>query len=290
MVTTEQLSQLRAVPADRVADMASDLEHVKIPWKEAYSDYQAGGWSTAPLLNSSGSVEQTRLDGRAPKPTSLYADLPHVRDFIEESQLDVLLARLAKVDVGAWMHEHNDEAGFNPEQRRLRIHLPLVTNRDATLSIAGALGNENVFLKPFYLWKLDHENVPHSASNLGNEARVHLILDCHMNPKLRELIAAEQLDRDAIRTLPLLTADVEATIIQTARILYSQGQREGNPSLMKGAEELIISLFHTFDLQGRSSYDILLDMFNGLDNVDARRAYWVARLREVRGRSAVQPR
>lgn len=271
MVSAKEISQLRAVSADVVDAVGAELSRASIPWKEAYADYQSGGWYVAQLLNSSGSVDHTTIDAGAPVPTPLLDQFPTIRRLLAETELDIRIARLARIAPGAWMHEHNDEVGIGENRRRL--HIPLVTNSKAVLCFDGA----HVHLERGYVWKLDHERVPHAAANYGDADRTHLILDCRMNDPLRTLLAGERMDPTAIQPLPVLDDTSRRALVAHARELIEGGNEVCG-------EALLLETFCRYDLGGRSCYDLLVDAYAGLDGAEDRVRAWQERLKEVRGR------
>jgi hypothetical protein len=273
MIDTTQISQICPIPEAMQEDLRTDLAQAAIPWREAYSDYQSGGWFVAPLTNSQGSSDQIKLDGGEPVPTPLLEQFPSVERFMTESELDFRLVRLARIEPGAFMHEHNDNVGIAED--RLRLHIPITTNPDAVLNF----DHSNVHLGEGFAWKLDHERVAHAASNFGEESRVHLILDCRMNEALRELVGQEKLDPQFIIAKPLLGREERSQLVEEARELIRNGDRRA------GEEKLLIT-FATRDLGEGSSYDLLLEAYETMPHERERYDFWVERLLEVRGRES----
>jgi hypothetical protein len=271
MINSQEISQLKPVSAEFSDAVGVELSQASIPWREAYSNYQSGGWYVAQLLNSSGSTEQLRIDGGAPVPTPLLAQFPTIKQMLHETELDVRIARLARISPGSWMHEHNDEAGIG--EVRQRLHIPLVSNPQAVLCFDGT----HVHLAPGFMWKLDHERVPHAAANYGEADRVHLILDCRMNEALQHLIDGERISSDAVRALPVLDDQARQELVSRARNLIEDGDTHAG-------EALLLETFCRYDLQGRSCYDLLLAAYEGVEGAEDRARLWRERLKEVRGR------
>lgn len=259
------------MPAEFTDKVGAELKRASIPWNEAYSNYQSGGWYVAQLMNSSGSTEQLKIDGGEPVATPLLGQFPTIKRLLDETDLDVRIARLARISPGSWMHEHNDDVGIGEERQRL--HIPIASNPDAVLCFDGA----HVYLEPGYVWKLDHERVPHAAANYGDADRVHLILDCRVNEALQRLIDAERINPEAIRALPVLDDTSREELVSQARALIGRGENELG-------EALLLETFCLYDLQGRSCYDLLLAAYEGIEGAEDRARLWRERLKEVRGR------
>jgi hypothetical protein len=271
MITSKEISQLQEMPREFRDSVGEELRNASIPWKEAYSDYQSGGWYVAQLVNSSGRTDQLKIDGGEPVPTPLLEQFPSISRFLQDTPLDVRIARLASISPGSWMHEHNDDVGI--QEQRQRLHIPIVTNKRAVLCFDGA----HVHLDSGYLWKLDHERVPHAAANYGDDSRVHLILDCRVNAALKELMARETINGELVERLPVLEETERQQLIASARALITEGN-------VKQGEDLLLETFCKYDLGGRSCYDLLLAAYIDIEGAEDRARLWRDRLREVRGR------
>ena len=70
----------------------------------------------------------------------------------------------------------------------MRFHFPIKTNRNVMFSCWGE-GNKETrrHMKVGACYYLDIRK-PHSAVNMGNEVRTHLVIDCVSNEKIRNLI------------------------------------------------------------------------------------------------------
>jgi hypothetical protein len=275
MISKQEISQLCRLPDELIADFLRELEAAQIPWKEAYSHYQSGGWYVAPLANSTGTVDQLRLDAGKPIPTPLYEQFPSIRKWLDASGLDICLVRLAKIDPNSWMHEHVDDVGIN--ENRLRLHIPLQIDPEAVLCFDGV----HIFALPGFLWKLDHERVRHSAANFGKSPRIHLIVDCRVNEYLQSLVSQDYLDDEAVRKLPILSVEAREILIQKSLVLLRENKQQE-------AEDVLLCSFNKLDLDGLSSYDLLCDLYSRRDDPE-RLQYWCDRLKLVTGREFLRP-
>lgn len=277
------ISRLGALPERKVDEFAAEVNELKIPWNPAYSDYQAqaGGWETLGLLNSSGRSDQARIDGKTPQPTEVLSELPSVREYLlEESGYEILLARLARVAPGAWMHEHHDDVALG-EEKRLRLHIPIETNPEALMTIRTSAGNQSVHLGRGEVWKLNHEQYPHSVSNFGAEARVHLIVDCLVNQVLMAQLEREYLPPEALVEHPTLTPKRKDELVGEAREAFLCARAAGDETAMRQSVELLLSTFHQFNLEGGSSLELVCEMLRCAASEDPFRRYWTERLDEL---------
>lgn len=86
------------------------------------------------------------------------------------------------LELGAKIHPHRDLTGASLNNR-IRFHVPIYTNPGVKFTVSG----ETIKMIPGDLWCLDTSYV-HSVENLGNESRVHLIVECGINDKIRTKI------------------------------------------------------------------------------------------------------
>jgi len=96
--------------------------------------------------------------------------LPCLRHFLDTAfPSKPTLAWLGRLPPGGRIFTHVDNTQHWDEHHR--IHVPLVTNQQARLCVAGRF----LFLRPNRIWLLNN-SVPHGALNRGPE-RLHLVLD-----------------------------------------------------------------------------------------------------------------
>ena len=193
-------------------------------------------------------------------PNEVADQMPALKALLDKLGLDYFSVRIAKTEPGAFLWEHRDYVELGEDQK-LRLHIPLVTSPDANMQIAGAQIN----MTEGFIWKLD-PTTNHAISNVGKDTRIHLILDCYMNDKLKEMLARETLDGSTIRQRPALSREERQALIEKAKSLFEQ---EGP----KKAEEILLKSFHSYDLGNETSYDILTDFYKQL-GFTSRQIYW----------------
>ncbi len=96
--------------------------------------------------------------------------LPRLRYFLDTAfPIKPSLAWLGRIPQGGRIFTHVDNTAHWDEHHR--IHVPLITNQQARLCVAGRF----LFLQPNHIW-LVNNSIPHGALNRGPE-RLHLVLD-----------------------------------------------------------------------------------------------------------------
>lgn len=115
--------------------MTDEICSANINYKTVYGDYQSGGWQTTVLYTPNGENNDGLVHDGEAKPTSLINNLPVTQRFLEELGLDFFTVRIARNDHDSWLWKHRDYVELNEEKKRLRLHVPLVSNPDAIMQI-----------------------------------------------------------------------------------------------------------------------------------------------------------
>ena len=250
-----QVSQLMKIPAIDSARMQDEILWLDtdVQWTQTYSEYQSGGWKTLSLYNNSGRPEDANIaDGRAIE-TSLLKKLPNTRKYIESLNLDLMWVRLAKLEANSFLWEHRDYAELNHVER-LRLHIPLITNTEATLVIGGC----RVHLANGYVWKLNPTHY-HAASNLGRHSRIHILIDTYSNEALTRLIQNERLDLRFVQKLKSPTTEEIENVHRRSIALSSLGY-------VSSAEKMLLKMYHSYHLADGQSYDLVSEMYRMMGN------------------------
>ncbi len=83
------------------------------------------------------------------------------------------------LEPGAKIHPHRDLSGA-ALSNRIRFHVPIITNSNVCFMV----DNQRVTMKPGQLWCLDTSYL-HSVANDGTHSRVHIVVECSINDKLK---------------------------------------------------------------------------------------------------------
>jgi hypothetical protein len=146
-------------------------------------------------------------------PTALAALMPVVRPLlraIDWRELGRIL--IVRLPAGAELDEHIDQGEY--ARHYARFHIPLVTNADCALVVAG----EPQHMAVGEAWWFNHHK-PHYAYNHGETERVHLIVDA-VSPRF----AAPEPDHGPEHTRP-----EHAHAIRKARALRLAGNQATAP-------------------------------------------------------------
>ncbi|MBP7579350.1 MAG: aspartyl/asparaginyl beta-hydroxylase domain-containing protein [Candidatus Obscuribacter sp.] len=255
----ENIAQLKKLDAAIYATMVNQVvelkEELETIWQEPYPEYASAGLKVATLLNHTGEQQNFDYrDCRSPQITPLLHKLPAIKEFLTSGNLEVMGARLLRLDPGTFLHEHRDFI-YLEEVPRYRLHLPLITNDQAFI----VSPDVNVHFKQGYLWKLNPKQTIHSACNFGSQPRLHLMIDCYVNGYLADLIKGQFLDNDCQFVKPAFTESIKADLIQQALSALEENQ-------IKEAEEIILASFCLFNLYsykpGLTTYDLLSALYD----------------------------
>ena len=259
----ESISQLAEVQPDVLRAMTDEVCSTTITYKTVYGDYQSGGWHTIVLYAPDGNNKDGLVHDGEAKPTSLMKNLPVTQRFLEELGLDFFTVRIARNDHDSWLWEHRDYVELNQEKKRLRLHVPLVSNPDAIMQFPHC----KVHVAPGWIWKLD-PTVNHAISNTGTATRMHLILDCYVNSALHRMLNQETLEEEHVQPLPQLSPEMRTRLLAQAQDLFT---RRGSEK----ADQYLLKTFHQFDLGTQTSYDLLIDFYRDM-GFRGRENYWIS--------------
>jgi hypothetical protein len=145
-----------------------------------------GDWSGVALRAVDGRADQIYPD---PTATARYADTPllarcpYLREVLAAIRCPLTAVRLLRLAPRSSIREHRDYK-LAHEHGEARLHIPVVTNERVAFFLAGA----RVPMAAGETWYLNLE-LPHRVDNQSDVARVHLLVDCLVNPWLDALLA-----------------------------------------------------------------------------------------------------
>jgi hypothetical protein len=186
------ISHIRLQPTFDAELLAKDLMQLPEDGFIAHfnqRDYR-GVWKVLALRAIDGSPYRIYSD---PSGHSTYLDTPYLKmcpyfkELIARFLPAVQSARLMLLAPGAEILRHTDlELGIENDQ--VRIHIPVQTNPDVQFFV----NDEDVRMEVGECWYLNF-NLPHEAKNNGSTDRIHLVLDCILDEKIRSFFPREQL-------------------------------------------------------------------------------------------------
>lgn len=145
-----------------------------------------GDWSGAALRSVGGDPLRLYPDLAHHKPyedTSLLDRCPAVRALLGALGCSTTAVRFLRLGSGAKILEHRDDIGWDHGEARL--HVPITSNPQVRFVVAG----ETVPMTPGECWYADLTQ-PHRVDNDGTGSRVHLVIDCVLEDRLRALFAS----------------------------------------------------------------------------------------------------
>jgi hypothetical protein len=175
------------LPVD-AAGLAADVAGLSArEWVPHFNTaYYEGEWSGVALRSSGGAPLALYPDPSADagwQDTEALGRCPAIAATLAGFECDLQSVRLLALGPAARIRTHRDyRLGY--ENGELRIHIPVTTNPDVEFVHDG----ERVAMAPGEAWYLDF-NLPHSVANPGTSRRVHLLIDCVLNPWLDGLLS-----------------------------------------------------------------------------------------------------
>lgn len=166
----------KALQAD-LAAVRTD-EWVAHPNKDAY----VGEWLVSSLMSIDGSTRQINaIEHQNYLPTPLLKRMRTIPKILDSFHTTIEAVRFMKLGAGALIKRHCDK-GSSFEEGLTRIHIPILTNEAVEFHLNETV-HQMVEGKCYYI----NAHHPHSVRNQGKDARVHLLIDCHVNGWLEKI-------------------------------------------------------------------------------------------------------
>jgi Aspartyl/Asparaginyl beta-hydroxylase len=190
-VTRKYASSVALTIRFDVGPLLDDLQRLqRIDWarQRVYgtaenADDGTGGWTVLPLRAPA--ADPDRTDPGGPGETYVFngqlARSPAIANLLNSFPCELRSARLMALAPGASVEAHTDTF-FGLPYGQVRLHVPLLTNPGATMDLNGV----RTHWERGYVWYGDF-GLPHAVANDGPSVRVHLVVDCLVNPALRAL-------------------------------------------------------------------------------------------------------
>ncbi|MGZ5049636.1 MAG: aspartyl/asparaginyl beta-hydroxylase domain-containing protein [Methylobacter sp.] len=139
-------------------------------------------WRCAPLRSLDG-----KLDNILSVPDAHYDDTTllerctYFREVVDTFQCKKTSIRLMALGAGSQIKMHVDN-GTSFEDGTARLHIPIVTTPDICFTIE----DEEIHFSAGNTWYLN-ANCSHGVNNKSKNSRIHLMLDCIVNPWLEAI-------------------------------------------------------------------------------------------------------
>lgn len=169
------------VDVPRIEAELHALQHQKWLSHVNTSDY-LGTWQCL-ALRSIGGVAGNMLavDDADYQDTEALAHCPYLREVLDSFACEKASVRLMALEAGAVIKPHRDPGGAF-EDGIARLHIPLQTHPDVTFGIE----QQTVHFSAGDCWYLNAA-CTHAVYNRSPMTRIHLMLDCKVNPWLEQL-------------------------------------------------------------------------------------------------------
>lgn len=191
----------------RMREELRELENQR--WLDHYDKGLSAGWKAIPLVSKHGRMDgpesQRWGDLRDFARTPVVEKLPYFGQILDAFACPQARVRILKLMPGCGIGMHRDVAeevacfAFH----QVRLHVPIITNDRVVFHVAG----QRVRMQPGRLYYVNFTR-KHFVRNDGDEARIHLVLDLHVNDFLRRVFpplgVAERVENAVVRnTLPV---------------------------------------------------------------------------------------
>ncbi|MDQ6477213.1 aspartyl/asparaginyl beta-hydroxylase domain-containing protein [Dyadobacter sp. LHD-138] len=168
-------------------NLSADLHNLNsVDWNlHMNTAHYQGDWNILSLIAPGGKniPYPDALNKEKFLPTPLLDQTPEIGKILSHFKCPLHSVRLMKLHAGASILRHRDvELSF--EHGEARLHIPLQTNSDVKF----ILDDERLPMQIGECWYIN-ANLYHSVQNSGETDRIHLVIDCEVNPWLTELFA-----------------------------------------------------------------------------------------------------
>jgi len=190
-----------------------------------------GQWRAIPLRAVDGRIDNiaaVSTDAKEYKNTEALDRCPFFQEVINTMKCETTAVRLLSMGPGAKIKRHDDyPCGF--KSGHARLHVPIMTNPDVKIFIADG----PVFFGEGECWYMNAE-YPHSLENLGDSPRVHLVIDCIVNPWLETIFT------EAGYTEPVVNHKYGDPSIndENVALIIAELERDGDPVKLEMATKL----------------------------------------------------
>jgi mannose-6-phosphate isomerase-like protein (cupin superfamily) len=169
---------------DNLSDDITNLNHRDWNLHMNTAHYH-GDWTILSLVSPGGknTPYPDPLQEEEFLPTPLLEQTPEIKRILSHLHCPMRSVRLMKLQAGARILRHRDkELSF--EHGEARLHIPLQTNPDVNFILDG----ERLPMQTGECWYIN-ANLYHSVENKGETDRIHLVIDCEVNPWLTALFS-----------------------------------------------------------------------------------------------------
>ncbi|PTR01417.1 aspartyl/asparaginyl beta-hydroxylase [Mucilaginibacter yixingensis] len=147
--------------------------------------HYSGGWQVLPLRSPGGNhlnPVPDLMDNASFLDTDYMQLFPTVKKLVSLLQCPVMSVRFLNLRAGSVIKEHRDHQ-LSFEKGEARLHFPVITHADVEFYSE----DQRIILNEGECWYLN-ANLPHRVSNNSSIDRIHLVIDCKVNPWLTAMV------------------------------------------------------------------------------------------------------
>ena len=174
--------------------IATNLQPIQWEVKALSKGWQAhfniahyeGSWQVLPLRSPGGLANSILPDLTTYTEyanTKLLLQCPAIAQLLAGFNCPLQAVRLLNLTVGALIKPHRD-ADLAFERGEARLHIPIFTNPSVEFMVDGDM----LTMQEGYCWYIN-ANLTHCVANKGSTDRIHLVIDCTVNPWLKTIFA-----------------------------------------------------------------------------------------------------
>ena len=153
---------------------------------DQHGDDHAGGWKSVSLISFGGDPFESKVvPGKEPMKTSALQLASYIESVLDSFKFEKQRVRMMQLLPGETILWHADPTE-SIDISIARIHIPLVTNSD----VAFQLSHEDCQWRAGEVWYGDF-SFPHRVHNGGEKARIHLVIDVHVDENLLDIFPQE---------------------------------------------------------------------------------------------------
>ena len=173
------------------AAMQAELARLPVAeWPAHFNtEVHDGGWSGLALVSADGDLARLYAgpsDGSSGVATPLLALCPAMQAAVAALPCSIQSARLLRMAPGSVIREHRDH-GLGLDEGVIRLHIPIVSHPEVEFYLDGV----RVPMGEGECWYLD-VGLPHRVHNHSPHERVHLVVDCVVDDRLRAILPTAQ--------------------------------------------------------------------------------------------------
>lgn len=167
--------------------LVEDYQSVISKYKTTSHSYNSP-WKGVGLISCSGKTDDITLSAGEYNETAALGSAPYIKSILDSLECEKKRVRVMELTPGFTLDWHTD--GVETDGCYItRFHVPIITND----KVVGQVSHTDYFFRPGEFGFIDTA-FPHRTANLGNETRVHLIIELVLNDFVKDLLKIDLKD------------------------------------------------------------------------------------------------